>query len=212
MGRFFNLDAPIWEWIGHIADIIILSCIWWICCIPIVTIGDATTAFFYVMGKKIRQESTNVFKDFFKALKENFMQSLGMNIIMLIAMFSMSIYIYMTFYSVMEKNNHMMWLLPITIIFAFEILNIFTYAWALLSRFHMKTKEIIKTAIIMTHKHLLTSLGNVCAFVIGFMIIYHVPLIVFCLPGIIITLSSVLIQKIFATYTDGDESSKSLAQ
>ena len=44
-----------------------------ICCIPI---GPAATALLSVMGKLIREKDINITKDFFKAYKANFFQSL----------------------------------------------------------------------------------------------------------------------------------------
>src|ERR1035437_608174 len=44
-----------------------------LCCIPI---GPAATALLSVMGKLIREKDINITKDFFKAYKTNFFQSL----------------------------------------------------------------------------------------------------------------------------------------
>ena len=204
MGNFFNLDAPIWAWISEITDVIILSCLWWLCCIPIVTIGASTTAFFYVMGKKIRKENHYILKDFFKSFKENFKQSLLPAILMIVANFSMILYILMSIEGLRVGNVHLKWLLPMTIIFIFEFINIFTYLWAILSRFNMKTKQLLKAAILMPHKHLFTTLGNTCAFIISGLLIYHIPFLIVFVPGIVITLSSVLMQSLFERYIIGE--------
>ena len=55
MSKLFDLDAPIWVWMNEVADIIILSMLWWISCCGIITIGASTTAVFYVLGKKVRK-------------------------------------------------------------------------------------------------------------------------------------------------------------
>ena len=68
MNGFFDLDGPFYKWGTEVADIIILSLLWLICALPIVTIGASTTALFYVYGKKIRGEDPYIFKSFFKIL------------------------------------------------------------------------------------------------------------------------------------------------
>ena len=41
---FFNLDSPVMRFLTKVADLIILNILFLICCIPIVTIGAASTA------------------------------------------------------------------------------------------------------------------------------------------------------------------------
>ena len=42
--KFFSLENPIWKFIGNLADFFLLSCLWYLCCLPVVTAGAATTA------------------------------------------------------------------------------------------------------------------------------------------------------------------------
>ena len=60
-----------------------LNILWFICSLPIFTIGAATTALYYTSLKIIRNEEGNVTKTFFKAFKENFRQSTVIWLIML---------------------------------------------------------------------------------------------------------------------------------
>ena len=46
--KFFSLENPIWKFIGNLADFFLLSCLWYLCCLPVVTAGAATTALYYV--------------------------------------------------------------------------------------------------------------------------------------------------------------------
>lgn len=204
MGNLFNLDAPIWVWMSEVADIIILTFLWWLGCLPIVTIGASTTAFYYVMGKKVRKENTYVLKDFIKSFKQNFKQSLLITIVMLVACVSASLYAFMTIEGLLLKATSTKWIIPITIIFVFELINIFSYLWATLSRFDMKTKTLIKTSLVLTHKHLLTTLANTFIFIITGYLIFRLPFLIVFAPGIIITLNSFLMQNLFAHYITAD--------
>ena len=49
--KFFSLENPIWKFIGNLADFFLLSCLWYLCCLPVVTAGTATTALYYVTLK-----------------------------------------------------------------------------------------------------------------------------------------------------------------
>ena len=39
--KFFSLENPIWKFIGNLADFFLLSCLWYLCCLPVVTAGGA---------------------------------------------------------------------------------------------------------------------------------------------------------------------------
>ena len=44
LSGFFNYDNPVWRFIGKFGDLIILNVLWFVCSIPIFTIGASTTA------------------------------------------------------------------------------------------------------------------------------------------------------------------------
>ena len=48
MGNLFNLDGPVLQFINKLVYSVYLNILWFICCIPIVTVGASTTALFYV--------------------------------------------------------------------------------------------------------------------------------------------------------------------
>ena len=48
MRNLFNLDGPLMQLINKVVYSVYLNILWFICCIPIVTIGASTTALFYV--------------------------------------------------------------------------------------------------------------------------------------------------------------------
>ena len=69
---FFNLDSPVMRFLTKVADLIILNILFLICCIPIVTIGAASTALYTVTMKSVRDEESYVIRSYFKAFKDNF--------------------------------------------------------------------------------------------------------------------------------------------
>ena len=204
MSGIFNLDAPIWEFMSEVADIIILALLWWCCCLGIITIGASTTALYYVLGKKIRKEQTYVARDFFKSFKQNFRQSVPVSIMVTIAFISLALYIVFIIGGVHaeETPEYLKYIIPITILFAFEVLNFHTYIWALLSRFEMQTKNLIKTAFIMTHKHLLTTGCNLLVIAVGVLCIIKFPLALIVAPSGIVWGQSFMIQSVFGKYIE----------
>lgn len=70
--NLFNLDNPIMQFLSKLADLFILNILYLICCIPIVTIGAATTALYTVTLKAAKNEESYIIRSFFKAFKSNF--------------------------------------------------------------------------------------------------------------------------------------------
>lgn len=212
MSGLFDLDAPIWVWMGEVADVIILSILWWICSCGIITIGASTTAVFYVLGKKVRKESTYVVADFFKSLKQNLKQSIPLSIIYIIAGFSCILYGVLIVDGLMNKENSSMlkFIIPLAIFIGFEFLNYGTYLWAVLSRFDMKTKRLCQTCFIMTHKHLLTTLLNTVLYALAVVLTLRFPFFIVVAPGVIILGQSFLMQSLFLRYVTSAEQSQSL--
>lgn len=70
--NFFNLDSPFMRFLTKMADLIILNILYMICCIPIVTIGAASTALYTVSMKAVKNEESYIVRSFFKAFKDNF--------------------------------------------------------------------------------------------------------------------------------------------
>ena len=84
MNKLFDLNNPFFSFLGKVADIIILSFLWFVCCIPVVTIGPATSALYYVTLKLARKEDVQITSCFFKGFKENFKQGIAYSFIFVI--------------------------------------------------------------------------------------------------------------------------------
>lgn len=203
MSKLFDLDAPIWVWMNEVADIIILSMLWWISCCGIITIGASTTAVFYVLGKKVRKEPHHVFGDFVKSFKENFKQSIPLTIIYDIAAISCILYGTMIVNALLtpEESSSLVYIVPLALLMLFAFWNYSSYLWAILSRYEMKTKVLCKTAFVMTHRHLLSTIANTLIFVAVIWVLCIAPMLIIVAPGAIILAQSFLMQNLFARYT-----------
>ena len=67
-GRFFGI-------VSRISDLIVLGCIFILTSLPIFTLGASCTALYYSVAKSIRFEEGKPVREYFKAWKNNFVQS-----------------------------------------------------------------------------------------------------------------------------------------
>ena len=85
MSKWFDIDSPIMVALSRLADMFFLSVLWLVCCLPIITIGPATAAMYYVALKWARKEEIKISAAFFDAFKKNFKQGVALNLIFLVA-------------------------------------------------------------------------------------------------------------------------------
>jgi len=130
-----NGAAPISPWLTPIIII---------CSIPI---GPAVTALFSVMGKLIREKDLNMTKDFFKAYRTNFFQSLFFWTIE-VTMIS----ILLVDIKFLISNNYPQFLIISAYTLIAFIFLMSLYIFPIISRFYLTSKDILKTAAYYTIK------------------------------------------------------------
>ena len=69
MSRLFSPDGLLWRILNSLTDIFAFSLIWLFCCLPIVTIGPATTALYDAVTHGIRYQETGPYRRFFRTFK-----------------------------------------------------------------------------------------------------------------------------------------------
>lgn len=82
--RMFDVNSPVMVFLAKVADLIILSALWFFCSLPVITIGPATAALYYVALKIVRKEEIRVVPTFFKGFRMNFKQGIVINLIFLV--------------------------------------------------------------------------------------------------------------------------------
>lgn len=83
-GNLFNLDNPIWKYLGRVWDALCLTALFVIFSVPVVTIGASATAVSYVAQKIMKDEEGHILNQFVNSFKSNFKQSTGVWLICLI--------------------------------------------------------------------------------------------------------------------------------
>lgn len=148
---FINQDSPVMRFISKATDLFFVYVIWFVCCIPIFTIGAATTAKYTVSMHIVKDTEGNIFKDFFAAFKSNFKQSTIIWIINLIfiaaCVFDWQYILRIGYYDV-----------PIVVRVGAIVLSILSLVFyvnvnGLIARFEFTTGNAIKNGLIFSILH-----------------------------------------------------------
>lgn len=180
MNRLFTPDNPVMQFITKLAYSAYLNLLWFICCIPIVTIGASTTALYYVTLKIVKNEESGLTKAFFRSFKENFKQGTIIWLILLAAGIILGIDGYVLYHM---RFENIFWTLitAVFILAATAYAIICLYIFPLLSRFANSTPLMFKHSLMLGMRFLLCT---VCMAAIDFtmlFVIIHIftPAIVF---------------------------------
>ena len=183
MRKFLNLDSPLMIFLSNLTDIIVLNVLCFICCLPIITIGPSVTAMHYITLKIARDEEIYVIRDYFKAFKENFKQSVLAWLVFLVitAVFFLDYVILKD----MGLENTKVFLM---IIGAIYLLVCFTmmYVFPLMARFENPLKQTVKNAFLMSILHIFKTIIMAVIYAIPFALLplHYNVLMVFLLVGL----------------------------
>lgn len=69
-----------WGALNAVGQLIVASIIWGVCCLPVFTIGPASTALYYCTVKVVRRGRGTVWGEFFRSFRENFWPGVMFNL------------------------------------------------------------------------------------------------------------------------------------
>lgn len=197
MSNFFNMDNGFFTALSKFVDIIIISLVWLICCIPIITIGPATTSLYYAVVKVIRRERGYLVREFFRSFKMNF--KIGTISGIILTLLYLILFFDRNFAASLEGNQRVI----MYSIFNVMLLLLFCttlYIFPILSRFNVGVKQLFKTSLFLAIRHLPTTI-LLAIITIAFMLgTYIIPIAVLIAPALCTLLISLLLERVLKKY------------
>ena len=196
MRDFFSLDGAFTKYGGFIADTLILSLMWVLFSIPIVTIGAATSAMFFVSTRRISDREGYITGDFWMAFKANFAKAtkLWLLILLLVAILLFNI-------QTIEIHNTMTSLLySAQLVFLLLIALVSVFVFPMTARFDMKFTQVLKSSFFMSLRHIPTTLACIAMLVAMLFLVDFIIIFIIAVPGLYAMGASFLIMRIFKKY------------
>lgn len=206
---FFSGDNPIFRFTSWALDILVLSLLWLVCCLPIVTIGPATAALYYSCVKCVRYHEDAPYGSFFSAFRQNLKTGAVATLIFLVLGEALLL-IYLFLLAQAETGTPpwpllrvvylVLMLLPLAVLFC---------AFPLLSRFDSTVGGLFAASLRMTLRHLPFMLAlavlDTALLLITVRYLFYGAMVV--TPAIGALLSSYLLEPVFRKYTPDDGTS-----
>ena len=199
MFDFLNFNNPFVQGIYRVANMILLSILWIIFCIPIVTAGASTTALYYAVQKNIKNDRDYVWTCFWQSFKQNFKQSTLINLIFvaIAAVMLTDISIIVTLEEVGRLQGYAkIFFSVILIIMAIYAIWVFSY----IARFRNTVKETLKNAFVLAVMHFPVTIMVALVGAGSLLLIWLMPITVFIMPSVSVLVMSFLLEKVYRMY------------
>lgn len=182
--RFFSYESKFSQLVLKLCYACFLNLLWFICSIPIVTIGASTAALYYTSFKIIREEDNHAGAMFFRAFRDNFKQATVLWLIMLAfgIFLSGDIYILYHLRRTTEGPMAIIWtlMLAFVIVAAVFYVIILEYVFPLVASVKNSNIAMLKNSFLIgTHYLFATILVFAVHFAMFFVVVaWFTPLIV----------------------------------
>ena len=151
--KLFNLDSGLMRSLSKFTDCICLSLVYFVSCIPIITIGAASTALYYTVHKVLRHDRGYLFRDYLSSFRSNFRQVTPVWLAAAVIGGVLGADFYISSYYAKAENYFfaltVVVLLGITVWFAWV-----SYLFPYMARFENTRRQSMKNAILMVIVHL----------------------------------------------------------
>lgn len=204
MKSFFNPDNWLWRGFGRLADYFILSILWLVCCVPVVTAGSSCIALYDTVAHCIRGGEGNMVKRFFGT----FRRELGRGVILTVIWALVCFFLNMNYQIICQlAETSTLWstLTPVYFATLFIPLGIMCWLVSIESRFAYSLGALHRTAFVFAFAYLPTTIVIVVLLVVVLNVLLNFPFFLMCLPAAMVHLQSHFIEKVFAKHMPDEE-------
>ena len=167
--QFFSYESKFSQILLKLCWSCYLNLLWFVCSLPIVTIGASTTALYYASLKLVREEDSSLTRQFFRSFRENFKQATVLWLILLGVSAAGPLAV--------------MWTLILAVVIAASVVYVIVllYVFPLLASVCNTNRAMLKNAFLIgTHYLFATILIFAVHFAMFFVVVaWFTPLIVF---------------------------------
>lgn len=206
-GKFFSWDGRFMELVNGFGELVMLSVVFLICCVPVVTIGPAVTSLYYAVIKSVRRGRGTPLSEFFASMK----RTLGKGIIITLEIMAVGAALYMGYRQAVAMNEAAAAgiaahdgkvFATVYVILGVLLMAVSVYIFPILSRFTMRTVNMWKLAFVMGIRYLPVTAAVIAgtALLIWLQIyVFPIPCIAF-VPGCWCFIVTFMMEKVLLHY------------
>ncbi len=210
--KLFSTDSKFTQILYKTGEVVILSILWFVTSIPVITIGTSTSALYYTIVKCIRSGRGYPVKEYFKSWKQNFGKGLILTLFLLAIVVFVAYYLQRLGISIEDVLNNeakseffsrsesLVGLSAICAGIAVIAAVLFIYIFPLLSRFNLSSGRLLAMAFVISIRYFYFSIALMIITVALVNLVVRLPLGIMFAPGIWALVSSTMIEKTMKKY------------
>lgn len=207
MGWLFDINNPVMRWIVKIFDCVCLSILWVATCLPIFTVGAATTALFATIHRYIRLDEGSMLKTFFRAFRENFKRSTlcWLLVMVILALLTVDVLVFRTMAINGQPLGKLYWIVILLIGVAITwMAYLFSYA----ERFEGNIKDVLKLSFLLMMLHPVKAVTVLLILLAGAALVAIGPVALSVVPALCCWLCDIVIAGVFSQHLREEDRQK----
>ena len=199
----FDSENWLWQPFAAVADVLILSCLWLLCCVPILTAGAASAALYDCCARCVRGGEKEMFGRFFRTFRREL--KLGSaSFLIWGAILGGGLNLIRAYTANAEGTDPNVALAYALVALLAMLVGICAWVFPLLSRFTFSFSGLQITALRLSLAYLPRTIALAATTVAAGWVCLRFLLPVMVVPGIAGTLASYILEPVFQMYETGD--------
>lgn len=200
-------EGPIMQFFVRVLDLVVISMIFVVSCIPVVTLGCALTSLYYTIVKSIVRQEGHIIRNYFRGFRMNWKQGLILGILcdLLLAVLIGNLAVLL----LMGLDNIGIVFGAVFLGILLMVLAMMAYCFPILSRFEVSLPGLLQTGFQLALKYGKVSFQLLVMELMLFLGIaaglFFMPVLLIFWPGMIIYAQSKLLEPILMQYMQKEE-------
>lgn len=195
--KVFNVQNPFWQTMNTVFDLFVANCLWLLCCIPIVTIGPATSALFYCLIERLQGDGSYIHQDFLRSFKMNLKQGMKLGIPLTLVGIFLTLDMYLCYHT--GRGIYSFFLFFFGVFFVLWMM-VNLYVFPILAKFERSCKEILILAFTFCIKNLPMTIMMLAFIGFSAFICRFIPGLIFIIVGICAQFCAPIMASIFKPF------------
>lgn len=158
MDSLFSADSVLMRGLSRLADVMILNLLFIVTSLPVVTLGASLTALNFTAMRIGTGESNSVTEDYFRSFRRNLRQATVVGLALGLLAGVLAAWYFVLTTSALDAGAELV-LMAIWYVLAFSLATTALFAFPYLANFDGSTGDVLRNALLLSWRHLLTSLA-----------------------------------------------------
>lgn len=204
MNNLNHKENPMLFWFSKIGDFFILSILWLLLCLPVVTFIPACIALFDSVAHCIHGDEEGCIDRFFRTLKRELFRGILLSILW-VAIGLLLVWGYNILYQMGQENQAMAAYSLVYLLTMLIPLGILAWLIPVESRFEHSFTGLFRAAIVYSISHLPITVVLLVILALAVVLVLLIPVLGVLMPAIAVTVQCWFVERVFKKYIPQEE-------